>query len=294
MWVNFISCGRVAEWPNASVSKTEVGVTRPGVRIPPLPMLSSIAIIPARYASTRFPGKPLVKFAGKSLIQHVFESAKRSPLLTEVVIATDDRRIFEHVQAFGAPVVMTSATCKNGTERIAEVIESNEIYQNYDCVFNLQGDEPGFNPAMIEAMLTALEESPDCVMSTPICFAGRDATSTARVKCTFDLMGRALYFSRALIPHNKEGAWDEAIEYYLHVGLYCYRMDFLRLYKTLAPTPLSLCEDLEQLKVLEHGFRIKVVPIPQEWHLGGVDLPSDIQRMETLLCKQNISSSLEA
>ncbi len=248
-----------------------------------------LAVIPARFGSTRFPGKPLALIHGKSLIQRTYENCIRCPLLDRVVIATDDERIFNHAREFGADVVMTDPAHTNGTERIAEVL----LIPQYDSeiVVNIQGDEPCVHPHVIQALVQALTADPEIPMSTVITPLTRveDAINPSVVKCVIDQKGRALYFSRQLIPGNKASAFLANSPYYSHIGLYAYRKEFLFEYIKLPATPLQLTEDLEQLKVLEHGYLIQTAIVDHE--SLGVDTPEDIHKVELYLCKQNLFSS---
>lgn len=246
----------------------------------------SIGIIPARYASSRFPGKPLAMILGKTLLQRTYENALRCSSLKYVVVATDDERIFSHVKDFGGNVMMTSVDCENGTERLAEVYRLNSSIRS-DIVINIQGDEPCVDPQTIDAVIAILRGDPYASMSTAAVLLNsrEDALNPAIVKCTIDVCQNALYFSRSLIPANKTGSYCSKTSYYRHVGIYGYRSDFLLEYVRLPRTPLQTTEDLEQLKALEHGHRIKVAFV-EEASIG-VDTPEDIQKIEKLLCKQN-------
>lgn len=216
-----------------------------------------IAVIPARYASTRLPGKPLLAETGKPLIQHVYEQAWRCADLNRVIVATDDDRIFKAVKSFGGEVMMTSQTHQTGTDRIAEVIK------DIDCtrVINIQGDEPEVDPWVITAAVEALTESGMSTVATPFEHP-EDAVLSSRVKVVVDNDYNALYFSRAPIPGL------------LHLGIYGYTKEFLMHYVTLKQTRLERLEKLEQLRALEHGFRIKV-GILKTTSQGGIDTPSD-------------------
>lgn len=245
-----------------------------------------LAVIPARFGSTRFPGKPLSLIQGKTLIQRTYENALICPILDRIVIATDDPRIFDHARGFGAEVIMTDPAHPNGTERIAEVLA--KIQHDSDIIVNIQGDEPCLHPKVILALVDALVQNPEAPMSTVITpLKNReDALNPSIVKCVIDQKGRALYFSRQLIPGNKEIQYTANAPYYSHIGLYAYRKDFLFQYLTLSPTPLQLAEDLEQLKVLEHGYLIQTATVD---HVNlGVDTPEDIHKVESYLCKQNL------
>lgn len=250
-----------------------------------------LAIIPARYESKRFPGKMLAQVLGKSLIQRTYENAQRCPLLDKIVIATDDRRIFDHARNFGAEVVMTSLECINGTERLAEAYRKYYSQQSIDIIVNIQGDEPCLEPQVLSAMIHALTDSQEANMSTAMVKIQNeeDALSPSVVKCIVDNSQNALYFSRSLIPCNQTGIYQPKHTYYRHLGIYAYRPEFLLTYSSLKPTPLQIAEDLEQLKALEQGYKIKVALV--ESHSVGVDIPEDIKKVERLLCKQNISLS---
>lgn len=251
--------------------------------------LKTLAIIPARYASTRFPGKPLIPILGKSLLQRTYENAVRAGCIDEIVIATDDTRIFDHVAAFGGKAVMTSVDCVNGTERIADLLRKYPDYMKASVIINIQGDEPCLDVTAIESVVRLLAEDPDAVMATvaaPLTCED-DAFNPGVVKCVMDKKSNALYFSRGLIPGSKEKTYSGSAAYYRHIGLYAYRPEFILTYQGLSPTPLQTAEDLEQLKVLEHGYRIKVGVVD---HVSpGVDTPEDIQKVEQYLCKQNTS-----
>lgn len=240
-----------------------------------------IGMIPARFGSSRFPGKPLSLIAGKSLIQRTYENSSKCQLLDKVIVATDDVRIFKHVEEFGGQAIMTSAGCATGTERIAEAIHNN--FSDVEIVVNIQGDEPLIEAQVIESVIETLERDPIAVMSTAVAKirSEEDAYSRSVNKCVVDENGNALYFSRSLIPAGHSGIWDPEITYYKHLGIYGYRRDFLFHYAELSATPLQLAEDLEQLKVLEHGFRMKVAVV--ESHSIGVDTPDDIKKIERMI-----------
>jgi len=250
------------------------------------PYPSIVAIIPARYASTRFPGKSLVKIYGKTLIQHTYENANRCLLLDELVVATDDERIYDHVKEFGGHVVMTPETCPTGSDRLAYVVQNDPRLQQAEVIVNVQGDEPCVDPQVLTMLVEALRSDPAAVMSTVVVkLEEEEAFSTSHVKCVLDLRGNVLYFSRALIPGGKEGEYREGTTYYKHVGVYAYRPEFLLEYTKLPITPLQMAEDLEQLKVLEHGYKIKGV-VANSISIG-VDTPEDIKRAEKELCRQS-------
>lgn len=250
----------------------------------------TIAIIPARYASTRFPGKPLVNILGKSLIQRTYENALLCKDLADVIVATDDPRIFDHVQSFGGHVVMTRE-CATGSDRLAEVVKNG--HADAETILNIQGDEPCLCPSIVSRVIEALQDSEAVVSTAAIKIESEEeALSSSVVKCVFDKQGYALCFSRALIPSNKSLLWNSNTSYFKHLGIYCYRKEFLLQYGQLEQTPLQQAEDLEQLKILEHGYKIKVAVVAGS--SIGVDHPEDITKVEQLLCKQNSSLSQAA
>lgn len=252
--------------------------------------MKAIGIIPARYASTRFPGKPLALINGKSLIQRTYENAKQIKELDALVIATDDERIYEHAKEFGADVAMTSINCPTGTDRIQEVLKADSNLSKAEIVVNIQGDEPCLDPQVIIELLDCLDRDKEAVVATPICKIENreDADSASVVKCVKNLNNRALYFSRALIPAGKSG-YNPLSTYYRHIGIYAYRRKFLEIYASLPQTPLQLAEDLEQLKILESGYKIAVAVVEPSAAID-VNQPEDIQKVEQYLCKQNSSS----
>lgn len=246
-----------------------------------------IGIIPARYGSTRFPGKPLFPILGKTLLQRTYENAKRAASLSEIIVATDDQLIFDHVKSFNGLVVMTSPGCPTGTDRLAEVLHLHPQWKQAAVIVNIQGDEPCLDPQAIDIVSQALLDDPKGDMSTVVTplISEEEALNPSIVKCVIDQKGNALYFSRALIPSNKRHRFNKQTSYFRHLGLYAYRPTFILEYQHLSPTPLQLEEDLEQLKVLEHGYRIKVAVVD---HVSiGVDTPEDIHKIEQWLCKQN-------
>lgn len=236
--------------------------------------MHAVLVIPSRFASTRFPGKPLAMIAGKTLIQRVCERARTSTEASAVWVATDDQRIFDHVQSLGIPVVMTGEA-QSGTDRIAatlELIEKRDD-QRYELVINLQGDEPLVDMQAVDSMIRALQE-PGVEMVTLACplESATEFESPDVVKVVTDLERRALYFSRHPIPHN---GLEHALR---HVGVYGYRRDTLLRLAATAPAPLELSERLEQLRALQNGVRIHVLHTPTP-HLG-VDRPEDVAKVE--------------
>ncbi|XP_020590419.1 3-deoxy-manno-octulosonate cytidylyltransferase, mitochondrial isoform X2 [Phalaenopsis equestris] len=243
-----------------------------------------VGIIPARFASSRFQGKPLVHILGKPMIQRTWERAKMASTLDHVVVATDDETIAKCCRVFGADVVMTSEACKN--ERCNEALE--KLGKDYDIVVNIQGDEPLIEPEIIDGIVKSLQQCPDAVFSTAVTsLKPEDGTDPNRVKCIVDNNGFAIYFSRGLIPYNKSGKINPQFPYLLHLGIQSYDAKFLKIYPKLSPTPLQLEEDLEQLKVLENGYKMKVIKVDHEAH--GVDTPEDVDKMEALMRARNIA-----
>ena len=226
------------------------------------------AVIPARFASTRFPGKPLADLTGKPLILHVLERAAACATVGRIVVATDDRRIQEVVERAGFEARMTRADHPNGTSRIAEIADELEE----ELVVNIQGDEPQIEPELVDRTVALLASRPQAPMATLVSpFApGEDPANPNIVKCVLGVDGRALYFSRSLIPFDRDRQ-PGAQAPYKHIGLYVYRRAFLRTFLALAPTPLERTESLEQLRVLEHGHPI--VCAVGEAHFTGIDTP---------------------
>ena len=231
------------------------------------------AIIPARWASTRFPGKPLVKLRGKPLVQHVWERAGRAKLVDRVIVATDDMRIAEAAFAFGAEVALTSSKHPTGTDRLAEVASK---LKSAPIILNVQGDEPDIAPSTIDRLAQALQDDPALGMVTaanPIADRS-DIGNPNVVKVVADLAGRALYFSRSTIPHDRDG--DGGIKYFRHQGIYGYRRKVLLDFVKWKPTPLEKAEKLEQLRALEHGVSIGVIVVKKG--SVGVDVPADLAK----------------
>jgi 3-deoxy-manno-octulosonate cytidylyltransferase (CMP-KDO synthetase) len=240
-----------------------------------------IGIIPARYASTRFPGKPLALIAGKSLIQRVVERCQKAQSLAEVVVATDDRRIAEATSKF-CRVEMTREDHPSGSDRIAEVAERNQC----DAVVNIQGDEPLIDPAVIDAVAAALTDSEMSTAATPI-RTPEEYNNPNAVKVVVNSAGRALYFSRRTIPYLREAASRSANEqlaafpFLKHLGIYGYRRETLLRLVKFPVSPLEQAEKLEQLRALENGIPIAVVKV--DYDSVGVDMPEDVRRVEDIL-----------
>ncbi len=242
-----------------------------------------IGVIPARFDSSRFPGKALAKVEDKTLIQMTYENALRCERLDEVFVVTDDQRIYDCIAALGGKVIMTSKECLNGTERIAEALKKEEKLLEADIIVNIQGDEPCLEPEVITSIVEKLIADSESVMSTAIVkiTSQEEAEDPHVVKCVIDRHHHALYFSRALIPFGK--GYDSRNTYYKHLGVYAYRRDFILHYKEMKPTSLQCAEELEQLKVLENGFRIKTAIV--ESQSIGVDTPEDLKKVRERICQ---------
>ncbi|GAB6137338.1 3-deoxy-manno-octulosonate cytidylyltransferase [Halanaerobaculum tunisiense] len=235
-----------------------------------------VAIIPARYASTRLPGKPLKEIAGQPMIQHVYERTNQANHLDQVIVATDDQRIYNQVADFGGQVRMTSSEHQTGTDRLAEVAQDLEA----EIIVNVQGDEPLIRPEMIDQAVQPLVADKTLQMSTlkQLITDQAELKNPNLVKVVTDKNDFALYFSRAPIPYPGQ---EVKVDYYKHIGLYVYRRNFLLDYANLEPTPLEQQESLEQLRALENGYQIKVVET--EHKLVGVDTPQDLEQVRELL-----------
>jgi len=234
-----------------------------------------LGIIPARFASSRFPGKALAPLAGKPIVQHVYERALQARYLTNLIVATDDARIEAAARKFGAPVRMTRTDHVSGTDRIAEVASADPA----SIVVNIQGDEPLIDPAAIDAAVLALLDDADAPMGT----LKRRIEDPAEivnpnvVKVVTDIAGNAIYFSRYAIPYARDGS---GLALFKHIGLYVYRREFLLSYSDLPVGPLEKAEKLEQLRALENGHRIRVAET--EYDSLGVDTPEDLERASRL------------
>lgn len=240
-----------------------------------------IGIIPARYASTRFPGKPLADIAGKPMIQWVYERAQQSSRLDRLLVATDDERILECVRAFGGDAILTGSGHPSGTDRLAEAGRLLELGDD-DLVINIQGDEPLLQPIMVDLLTDALIRARDCPMATLACESTDAAafTNPNVVKVVVDDRWRALYFSRTAIPCRRDPDWTPQV-FLRHLGFYAYRQGFLQQFTQLEPGKLERLEQLEQLRALEHGHAIQVALSPVETQ--GVDTPEDLQAILALL-----------
>lgn len=230
-----------------------------------------VVVIPARLGSTRLPRKVLLAETGKPLLQHVYENAAGATSASRVVVATDSEEVVEACRSFGAEAVMTSPEHTNGTARVAEAADILKVGEN-DIVVNVQGDEPELEPSVLDASVDAMLSDDRCVISTPAAPFGEDEDprdpAAVKVVCAVD--GAALYFSRSLIPCDRDGDSGALGAPLRHIGLYCYRRPFVREYLALSATPLEQVEKLEQLRVLEHGRRIAVA-VCETSSRGGID-----------------------
>ncbi len=240
----------------------------------------TIAVIPSRYGSSRFEGKPLAMICGKSMIQRVVEQTQKSAAVTRTIVATDDRRILDAVEAFGGEAVITSKACRSGTDRVAETANILNLSDN-EIVVNIQGDQPIFNPLTIDEMILPFRQDPTLLMST-LAFKikdKREITDPKDVKVTFDKNGFAMYFSRAQIPYPRDK--ETNVDFYKHLGFYAYKKSFLNKIVTLPTGTWENIEKLEQLRVLEFGYQIQVVITAYD--SPEIDLPEDIERIELRL-----------
>lgn len=237
------------------------------------------AFIPARYQSTRFPGKPLSLIAGKPMIQHVYERAVLCPELSEVYVTTDDERISDCVYGFGGKVVMTKKDHQSGTDRISEAALKTGL-EKQDIIVNIQGDQPLFDPTVITLLVKPLVDDESIHMTTLKWKITDDShiRNPNHVKVVTDNQGFAIYFSRCPIPYFRDTGSGT---YYKHLGFYGYRMEFLTRYTRLSHGKLESAEKLEQLRALEHGFKIKVMETP--FNSVEVDVPEDIETVEKIL-----------
>lgn len=240
---------------------------------------TAAGIIPARYQATRFPGKPLFPILGKPLVQHVYERVSAAKNITEAIVATDDRRIFDAVQAFGGRVIMTSPDHPTGTDRLAEVA------RGLDCelVVNVQGDEPLMSPELVDRAVAHFGAIPDFRMGsamTPITVE-EDIANPNVVKVVVSQTGRALYFTRHPVPYRRA---QTGAPCYQHIGFYVYKREFLLEFAAMPPTPLERTESLEQLRALENGIPIHM--LETDYQGIGVDAPEDVARIEWELKQQ--------
>ncbi len=241
--------------------------------------MKAVGVIPARWGSTRFEGKVLARLKGKYLIQHVWERARKSKSLDSVLIACDDERIMKAAEEFGAKAVMTSKRHVSGTDRIAEAVGPMAV----KVVVNIQGDEPLIEPKLIDHLVQTILDDRSCLMATAVkAIENKEELDNPNVvKVTIDQNRNALYFSRSVIPHNRDKKKFDDINYLKHLGIYAYRKEFLLKFKDLPKSHLESVEKLEQLRVLEAGYKIKTIETNAD--TIGVDTPEDLARVERLL-----------
>lgn len=244
--------------------------------------MRTLCVIPARYASTRLPGKPLADICGKPMICRVLERASRAQKPEKVIVATDDERIYDVVRAEGGEALLTRADHPTGTDRLAEVAEA---YPEVDLIVNVQGDEPLIEPSVIDDLIAPFEMDENLPMAT-VMVRMEDAAEQLNpnnVKVIVDKLGYALYFSRSLVPYPRAAAGPV----YKHIGIYAYRRDFLLRYARLEPTPLERAESLEQLRALENGYGIRV--LETDCRFVGVDTPEDLALVNKIYREQGLA-----
>ena len=244
--------------------------------------MRTLCVIPARYASTRLPGKPLADICGKPMICRVLERASRAQKPEKVIVATDDERIYDAVRAEGGEALLTRADHPTGTDRLAEVAEA---YPEVDLIVNVQGDEPLIEPSVIDDLIAPFEMDENLPMAT-VMVRMEDAAEQLNpnnVKVVVDKLGYALYFSRSLVPYPRAAAGPV----YKHIGIYAYRRDFLLRYARLEPTPLERAESLEQLRALEYGYGIRV--LETDCRFVGVDTPEDLALVNKIYREQGLA-----
>ncbi|AEC00853.1 3-deoxy-manno-octulosonate cytidylyltransferase [Selenomonas sputigena] len=244
--------------------------------------MRTLCVIPARYASTRLPGKPLADICGKPMICRVLERASRAQKPEKVIVATDDERIYDAVRAEGGEALMTRADHPTGTDRLAEVAEA---YPEVDLIVNVQGDEPLIEPSVIDELIAPFEMDENLPMATVMVRMddAAEQLNPNNVKVIVDKLGYALYFSRSLVPYPRAAAGPV----YKHIGIYAYRRDFLLRYARLEPTPLERAESLEQLRALENGYGIRV--LETDCRFVGVDTPEDLALVNKIYREQGLA-----
>lgn len=240
--------------------------------------MKTLGIIPARFASTRFPGKPLADIAGKTMIQRVYDQCRKSPSLDELVVATDDTRILEHVKNFGGKAVLTSATHPSGTDRCNEVAD---LFPEFDICINIQGDEPMIDPGQIDLVCSCfMDENASLATLVKKITTSEELFNHNTPKVTFNTDMEALYFSRSTIPYIRgkdEQDWLKEYTFYKHIGIYGYRRTVLSEITKLEVSSLERAESLEQLRWLENGYRIKVAITDRESQ--AIDTPEDLLKL---------------
>lgn len=233
--------------------------------------MNCLGIIPARFGSTRFPGKPLVDIGGKSMIRRVIDQARTCPELTEIWVATDDQRILQHVEEYGCKAVMTPESCQSGTERILSLLP--EIENKFDLVLNIQGDEPFIHTASLSALLQQMQAAKTDIGTLAVAITNpEEIADSNRVKVVTSISGRALYFSRSTIPFER----NKGANYFKHLGIYAYTVQALQKINTLTASPLEQAESLEQLRWLENDLSIMVLETAHD--STGIDTPEDLAK----------------
>ena len=245
--------------------------------------MKTLCVIPARYASTRLPGKPLKDIAGKPMICRVYKRALKAQSMSEVLVATDDERILAVVKEHGGKAMLTAKNRPTGTDRLAEVAAA---YPEVDVIVNVQGDEPLIEPKLIDELAAVFTEDENLQMATVMTpmVSEEEKNNPNNVKVITDRNGYALYFSRSLIPYPRN---DEGVPVYKHIGIYAYRRDFLLKYAKMAPTPLESTESLEQLRALENGYKIKVVKT--DYRFVGVDTAEDLALVNKIYREEGLA-----
>lgn len=241
-----------------------------------------LGIIPARYASSRFPGKPLVEIHGKSMVQRVYEQCSKANALNKVIVATDNLRIAKAVSAFGGEAVMTDVNHHSGTDRCYEALL--KVGLQYDYVINIQGDEPVINPGQIDLLTNLLDGNTELATLAKRITNTKELYDPNVVKVVFDIEGQALLFSRSTIPHIRNTTADDWLKrhsFYKHIGIYAYRNDILKDITNLKPSALEISESLEQLRWLENGYKIKVAKT--QFESIGIDTPEDLRKLKGLV-----------
>lgn len=248
--------------------------------------MTSVCIIPARFASSRLPGKPIALIANKPMIQWVYEQAVKADMIDRVIVATDHEKIKEVVELFGGEVFLTDPNLSSGTDRVAKAV----LNINTDVVLNLQGDEPFVEPELLDKLVLIFSD-PDIYMATPIrkIKSNEELNDPNSVKVVKDMNNYAMIFTRSTIPFLREynsGEWVDKFSYYKHIGIYAYRKSFLNKLTTLPESPLEKAEKLEQLRVLENGY--KIYTIETEYESVSVDTPEDLKKVNQLVIKNKI------
>lgn len=241
-----------------------------------------IGIIPARYASTRYPGKPLIEIQGVSMIERVYRQSVQAKLLSKVVVATDDQRIADHVNSFGGEVIMTQENLPSGTDRCFDALQN--INENYNYVINIQGDEPFIEPNQIDELASICDGKTELATQMILTESHEVLFDKGEVKIVLNQHNEALYFSRMVIPFIKgveDNEWHKHHNYYRHVGMYAYRTDILDAICKLKPSALENAESLEQLRWLEAGYKIKLVKTNYDSHC--IDTPEDVEKVLKLM-----------